>query len=60
MRWNYEGGIWVPTFITWPGNIKTMKSSKPVITMDIYPTLLELTDSNSFHSRRRTGSLLVH
>ena len=33
--WNYEGGIRVPTFITWPGNITTMKSSEPIITMDI-------------------------
>jgi arylsulfatase A len=40
---NYEGGIKIPTFITWPGNIKALKSSEPIITMDIYPTLLELT-----------------
>lgn len=30
--WNYEGGIRIPTFITWPGNIKPAKSSEPVIT----------------------------
>jgi len=40
---NYEGGIRIPTFITWPGNISATKSSEPMITMDIYPTLLELT-----------------
>jgi arylsulfatase A len=41
--WNYEGGIRIPTFITWPGYIEAMTSSEPVITMDIYPTLLDLT-----------------
>ena len=41
--WNYEGGIRIPTFITWPGTIPAMKTDEPVITMDLYPTLLELT-----------------
>jgi len=39
----YEGGLKVPTCISWPGKIepKTV-SSKPLMTMDIYPTLLQI------------------
>lgn len=38
--WNYEGGIRIPTFISWPGTIPTMQIGEPVITMDLFPTLL--------------------
>lgn len=41
--WTYEGGIRIPTMISWPEKIKPAVSSTPGITMDFYPTLLELT-----------------
>ena len=56
---NYEGGIKVPTFITWPGTIKALKSSEPVITMDIYPTLLELTGCKQLPEQTVDGLSLV-
>ena len=40
--WNYEGGIRIPTIISWPGHVKPATSEAPVITMDMYPTLLDL------------------
>ena len=55
----YEGGIKVPTFITWPGTIKALKSSEPVITMDIYPTLLELTGCKQLPEQTVDGLSLV-
>lgn len=40
----YEGGLRVPTVVSWPGKIeKGSISSQMNLTMDIYPTLLELT-----------------
>lgn len=41
--WTYEGGIRIPTIISWPGRIKPATSEARVITMDIYPTLLHMT-----------------
>ncbi|MCP5535025.1 MAG: sulfatase [Akkermansiaceae bacterium] len=41
--WNYEGGIRIPTIISWPGKITPRSSDTPCITMDLFPTLLELT-----------------
>lgn len=39
----YEGGLKVPTCISWPGKIKPGSSSMTNwMTMDIYPTLLEV------------------
>ncbi len=40
--WTYEGGIRIPTLIAWPEKIKPGINSTPGITMDFYPTLLEL------------------
>lgn len=57
--WNYEGGIRVPTFITWPGTIPTMETDEPVITMDIYPTLLELTGNDQLPEQTVDGHSLV-
>jgi arylsulfatase A-like enzyme len=38
----YEGGIRVPLIVKWPGVVKPgSKTSVPVITHDLYPTLLE-------------------
>ncbi|MGB1260858.1 MAG: sulfatase [Akkermansiaceae bacterium] len=41
--WTYEGGIRIPAIISWPGTIKPSVSPVPNISMDIYPTLLDLT-----------------
>ncbi|MFK7768763.1 MAG: sulfatase [Mariniblastus sp.] len=40
--WTYEGGIRIPTLISWPEKIKPAVSETPGITMDVYPTILEL------------------
>jgi arylsulfatase A-like enzyme len=40
--WNYEGGIRVPTLISWPGQFEPAVSKTLAITMDLYPTLLDL------------------
>lgn len=40
--WTYEGGIRIPTIISWPEKIQPATSQARVITMDMYPTLLEL------------------
>ena len=37
--WTYEGGIRIPTMISWPERIKPAVSDTPGITMDFYPTL---------------------
>lgn len=44
----YEGGIRVPLIVKWPqhGKINTI-SSIPVISVDFYPTLLEMTGINT-------------
>ena len=39
--WLYEGGIKIPTIISWPGKIAPDSlSDTPITTCDIYPTLL--------------------
>ena len=39
----YEGGIRVPLIVSWPGQVPKGKRCKtPVISMDFYPTFLEL------------------
>ena len=40
--WTYEGGIRIPTIFSWPGKIKPATSDARIITMDMYPTLLDL------------------
>jgi len=41
--WLYEGGIRVPLIISWKGKIVGgLENENPVISMDFYPTLLEL------------------
>ncbi|CAA6691844.1 MULTISPECIES: sulfatase [unclassified Lentimonas] len=38
----YEGGVRIPTMISWVGNIQPATTEAPIITMDLYPTLLDL------------------
>ena len=41
--WNYEGGIRIPTLISWPGQVPSgLRVKESGITMDLYPTLLDL------------------
>jgi arylsulfatase A-like enzyme len=40
----YEGGIRVPCIIEWPGKIVPRISSFPAVTMDIYPTIMDILD----------------
>jgi arylsulfatase A-like enzyme len=37
----YEGGLRVPGILEWPSRIKPAKTSVPVCTSDLYPTILE-------------------
>ncbi len=40
----YEGGIRVPLVVRWPGKIKPQsQSEEPVINIDFYPTLMDIT-----------------
>ncbi|MGJ8671467.1 sulfatase [Rubritalea sp.] len=40
--WTYEGGIRIPTIMSWQGKISPVESNQEIITMDVYPTLLDL------------------
>lgn len=41
--WNYEGGLRAPMIVRWPRKVKAgTVATKPVISTDFYPTLLEL------------------
>ena len=40
----YEGGVRVPTIVSWPGRVpRNTTCREPVITCDLYPTVLEMT-----------------
>ena len=58
----YEGGLKVPTCIAWPGKIKAGTVSSQVnLTMDIFPTLLEIAQvkpSNKIEGQSFLTSLL--
>ncbi len=41
--WNFQGGVRIPTIFSWPGHIKPGTCDIPIISMDMYPTLLALT-----------------
>ena len=44
----YEGGLRVPAFAAWKGRIPAQSTSEvPLMTMDVVPTLLELTATNT-------------
>lgn len=54
----YEGGLRVPLIMRWPGVIKAGSSNDtPVITMDIVPTLLEMTGVRAPASASATGAV---
>ena len=44
----YEGGLKVPTVVSWEKNIKkNISSNKTILTMDLYPTILEIAGDNN-------------
>ena len=57
--WTYEGGIRIPTMVAWPEKIKPAVVSTPGITMDLYPTILELTGLESRPEQHLDGESLV-
>src|SRR3954447_18463393 len=38
----YEGGVRVPWIVRWPGKVPVGTTDVPIISVDLYPTLLEL------------------
>ncbi len=57
--WTYEGGIRIPTFVSWPAKLKPSVASTPGYTADIYPTLLELCDLPAQPQQHLDGRSLV-
>ena len=56
----YEGGIRVPFFVKWPGVVKPgSKNSTPIIGVDVYPTLVEMTGSALPKGQALDGKSLV-
>ncbi|MFH1302850.1 MAG: sulfatase [Planctomycetota bacterium] len=56
----YEGGIRVPLLVKWPGTTKAGSSSEePVINVDFYPTLLEMTGTAQPKNYPLDGESLV-
>jgi arylsulfatase A len=56
----YEGGVRVPLIVHWPGvTTAGSVSETPVITMDLYPTLLEMAGLSDGADRRTDGVSLV-
>ena len=47
----YEGGLRVPTIVTWPGHVKPGSGSDQVnVSMDIYPTVLQVAGVKTTHT----------
>ena len=56
----YEGGIRVPLFVRWPGVVKAgTRCDEPVITVDFYPTLLEMAGASRPTSQALDGESTV-
>ncbi|HUQ69958.1 MAG TPA: sulfatase-like hydrolase/transferase [Planctomycetaceae bacterium] len=56
----YEGGLRVPALIEWPARIRSPRQSDlPCGTVDIYPTLIELTGAKVAHQPPLDGISLV-
>ncbi len=58
--WLYEGGIREPMIIKWPGAVKPGTiCSEPVISMDFYPTILEMAGLPLMPEQHVDGKSLV-
>jgi arylsulfatase A-like enzyme len=57
--WTYEGGTRIPTIISWKGNIKPSACDTPAISMDMFPTLLELTGQKLIPTQHLDGQSLA-
>jgi len=55
----YEGGTRVPLIVHWPGVTKPRVDDTPVITMDLFPTLLEIAGLTAPQEHRPDGLSLV-
>lgn len=56
----YEGGIRVPFFVKWPGVVAPgQESSEPIIGVDVYPTLCEMTGAALPNGQSLDGVSLV-
>jgi len=58
--WLYEGGVRVPLIVKWPGVIEGgRRVDQPAITMDLYPTLLEIAGLPLRPAQHQDGLSLV-
>ena len=57
--WTFEGGIRIPMLVSWPKKIRARETNVPGITMDIYPTLLELAGLQQRKQQHLDGQSLV-
>ena len=58
--WGYEGGVRVPLIVRWPGVTQSGSvCGKPVITVDYYPTILEMAGLADNPSHLRDGESIV-
>ena len=55
----YEGGIRVPGMVRWPGHIRPGVSDEPNSTLDVWPTLAELTGADMPKDRVIDGESIV-
>jgi len=54
----YEGGIRVPAFVNWKGQVAPGNSETPICGMDYFPTFLELAQVNDYHGKLDGESLV--
>ncbi|MSU47687.1 MAG: DUF4976 domain-containing protein [Opitutus sp.] len=56
----YEGGIRIPAIARWPGHVPAgRETATPAITMDVYPTFLELTGASDAKGQPLDGLSLA-
>ncbi|MCK0158319.1 sulfatase [Cellulophaga sp. F20128] len=54
----YEGGLRVPAFVNWPGNIKAGINKTPISGLDYFPTFLELAGITNYQKTLDGHSLV--
>ena len=54
--WPYEGGVRVPLIVRWPGITRAGSiSAKPVISADLYPTILQMVGLSTSQQKTEDG-----